>query len=144
MNNLYVGSLLISFAIVSLAACSGDDEAASQMSMAAPAMAPKAFATSDGDFEIAIAPDRGEYARVPEPGAPGIELVVEEPTLNNRLSKSQSETSEVNSISQSGSTSGNPMNVDRVIVRSAEIDIEVQDIPNALNSIGTIATSSGG
>ena len=144
MNNLYVGSLLISFALVSLAACSGDDEAASQMSMAAPAMAPKAFATSDGDFEIAIAPDRGEYERVPEPGAPGIELVVEEPTLNNRLSKSQSETSGAESISQSGHAPSNSGNEDRVIIRSAEIDIEVQNIANALNSIGTIATSSGG
>jgi len=140
MINLFAGSLLVSLALASLSACSSDDE----MSMPAPAMAPKAFATSDGDYEIAIEPDRGGYPPVTESGAPGIELAVEEPALNNRLSKSQSETSEVNSISQSGSASGNPMNVDRVIVRSAEIDIEVQDITNALNSIGTIATSTGG
>ena len=144
MNNPYVGSLLISFALVSLAACSDGNETASQMSMAAPAMAPKAFATSDGDFEIAIEPDRGEYAPAPEPGAPGIELVVEEPALNNRLSKSQSETSGAESISQSGHAPSNSGNEDRVIIRSAEIDIEVQNIANALNSIGTIATSSGG
>jgi len=123
--------------LAALAACGDDDENAPQMSMTAPAMEPKAFARSDGDYEIAIEPDMG----APEPR---IELVVEESTLNDRSYKSETETSKVNSISQSGSTSGNPMNVDRVIVRSAEIDIEVQDIPNALNSIGTIATSSGG
>jgi len=144
MNNLYVGSLLISFALVSLSACSDGNEPASQMSMGAPAMAPKAFATSDGDFEIAIEPDRGEYASVSEPGAPGIELVVEEPTLNNWLSKSQSETSGAESISQSDRAPSNFENEDRVIIRSAQIDIEVQNIANALNSIGTITTSSGG
>jgi len=134
---LCVRILLISLALAALAACGDDDENAPQMSMTAPAMEPKAFARSDGDYEIAMEPDMG----APEPR---IELVVEESTLNDRSYKSETETSKVNSISQSGSTSGNPMNVDRVIVRSAEIDIEVQDIPNALNSIGTIATSSGG
>ena len=134
---LCVRILLISLALAALAACGDDDENAPQMSMTAPAMEPKAFARSDGDYEIAMEPDMG----APEPR---IELVVEEPTLNDRSYKSEAETAKVNSISQSGSTSGNPMNVDRVIVRSAEIDIEVQDIPNALNSIGTIATSSGG
>jgi hypothetical protein len=136
MNNLYVVSLLISFALVLLAACSGDDEAASKMSMGASAMAPKAFATSDGDYEIAIESDMG----APEPG---IEWA-EEPTLNDRSYKSEAETSKVNSITQSGSAPGNSMNVDRVIIRSAQIDIEVQNIADALNSIGTIATSSGG
>ena len=136
MNNLYVVSLLISFALVLLAACSGDDEAASKMSMSASAMAPKAFATSDGDYEIAIESDMG----APEPG---IEWA-EEPTLNDRSYKSEAETSKVNSITQSGSAPGNSMNVDRVIIRSAQIDIEVQNIADALNSIGTIATSSGG
>ena len=134
---LCVRILLISLALTALAACGDDDENAPQMSMTAPAMEPKAFARSDGDYEIAMEPDMG----APEPR---IELVVEEPTLNDRSYKSEAETAKVNSISQSGSASGNPMNVDRVIVRSAEIDIEVQDIPNALNSIGTIATSSGG
>ena len=136
MNNLYVVSLLISFALVLLAACSGDDEAASKMSMSASAMAPKAFATSGGDYEIAIESDMG----APEPG---IEWA-EEPTLNDRSYKSEAETSKVNSITQSGSAPGNSMNVDRVIIRSAQIDIEVQNIADALNSIGTIATSSGG
>ena len=80
MINLFAGSLLISLALASLSACSSDDE----MAMPAPAMAPKAFATSDGDYEIAIEPDRGGYPPSRESQAPGIELAVEEPALNNR------------------------------------------------------------
>ena len=140
MFNLFAGSLLISLALASLSACSSDDE----MAMPAPAMAPKAFATSDGDYEIAIEPDRGSYAPVTESEIPGVELVVEEPTLSNRFLKSQSETSGSRPDSQPGNATANLGVVDRVIIRSAEIDIEVQNIANALNSIGTIATSTGG
>ena len=124
MFNLFAGSLLISLALTSLSACSSDDE----MARPAPAMAPKAFATSDGDYEIAIEPDRGSYAPVTESEILGVELVVEEPTLSNRFLKSQSETSGSRPDSQPGNATANLGVVDRVIIRSAEIDIEVQNI----------------
>ena len=111
MFNLFVGSLLISLALTSLSACSSDDE----MAMPAPAMAPKAFATSDGDYEIAIEPDRGSYAPVTESEIPGVELVVEEPTLSNRLLKSQSETSGSRPDSQPGNATANLGVVDRAV-----------------------------